>query len=211
MSGFLTFVSRHRGQARCINISSGSLSHLFDPALYAGDEVALEVFLAQQALGPLHTKRLPAPAPWYMGIVVLDFDTRQQWDMQTARDLRFLSLSFDGSWVHFSKWRERGWLGQGLVDPATRDLVSPFPASGVRAWYVQHVDAHYERWMQAHPDDFDGYVDTAPRLAIAPPGWTLQAFEVEQAPQLQAVLRDAGFAFSPQDDAEWQQWAREHP
>lgn len=210
MSGFLSFVTRHRGHVRCINVSSGALQRLFDPDLYAGNESVLQAFLTRRALSPLDTDRSPAPAPWYMGIVVLDLDTRHQWDMQTARELRFLGLDVDWTWEHFSKWHERGWLGQGLVDPLTKALVSRFPPTELPAWYEGCLQAHHARWREAHPGDFMGWAEKAPRLAIEPPGWTFSSFEPNQSRQLQLQLQEAGFSFSPEEDVQWQTWAREH-
>lgn len=210
MSGFLSFAIRRGSQVDVFATSSGSLQHLYDPNLYGGQAAALAAFTDRARMSPDEFNG-PVPfAPWNYGLVVLDFDNKRQWDLQVARDMRDLSGSFDYSWMHFQAWIDAGWLGSGLVNPLTGEVVHKFPAAGVGDWY-EDVRAEHFRCSRAAADDAfpdAETLDTWPVVRISPPGWQISSFELEEKGEFLVKLVDDGYHFSPSDLCAWRDW---HP
>lgn len=208
MSGFLSFAIRKNGHVDLFATSSGSLHHLYDPKIYAGQEAALTEFTDRARVPPTEY-RGPVPlAPWNYGIVVLDFDTKQQWDLQIAREMRALSGSFDYSWMHFQEWLNAGWLGTGLVDPRSGEVVHPFPASKIGDWYENIRDEHFQRVCASSTDSYTSAeaAATSPQIRISPAGWELSSFVAGEKAGMLKQLMGAGFVFSPADLAAWRDW-----
>jgi len=206
----MSFAVRRNGVISTFAISSGSLLYLYDPKIYAGDQAALTAFKAKTLVPPSEYKGKVPAAPWGYGLVVLDVDSRRQWDLQIARNLRFLSKEFDWSWQHFTKWRSIGWLGEGLVSPQTGNVVYSFPVAerNIRNWYDGILQDHREAQKNVSVEDFMRNAGTAPAFQISPPGWTFNSFEVEAKGEMLMKLKEAGFTFKEADLKAWSSWRR---
>lgn len=196
MSSYLSFVLRHQQSIRVFKISSGALSSLFDPRLYAGEAGAVEAF-AKNALRSGDEDGILF-APLGSGIVVLDVDRRQQWDLQSVCPLPYLSVSPDRSWLHFELWRSRGWFVEGLVDPTTGVIVAPLAS--------HHTARSIVRQTATFLDALGA--DQAPRLRIAPDGWTFRSYGPGPGRTLDmfADLKASGFILSAATEAKWGDW-----
>lgn len=217
MAAFLTFVVRRQGLVRRIALTGESLMELFDPAIYDGEEKAVDAFLNRSALSPERCKG-PVPfAPLYLGIVVLDLDNRCQYDMQKARMLTELSLMVDRTWRHATKLQALGWLGSGLVRHDTFEVVAPYPPKWGLGWYEKQQEIHRNRFAssqrrylgQKKPPTIADLIANSPRVPFQPPGWnffTIDPSTPKKIADLRVDLIDAGFAFSPSDDLAWSSW-----
>lgn len=217
MAGFLTFVVRHHGAVRRIAIARESLLDLFDPAIYDGEDKAIEHFLKRTAISRDDCKTAVPFAPLFLGLIVLDIDNQCQYDAQIAGFLTELSLTVDWSWRHATKMQARGWLGQGLVRHDTEEIVAPYPPKWGWGWYEQQQEIHRNRFASTQPKylgqkkrpTIHDLIANAPRAPFQPPGWsfvTVDPHEPKKVAGLRVDLKDAGFVFSPADDLAWSCW-----
>lgn len=218
MSGSIAVIIRRAGVVTTVDASSGSLQSLYDPDIYAGDEAAIQAFVNKARdpdiqCGVAWDALQQTPlAPVGLGIVVLDFDTKTQWDWQRARWIRLLSYTHDWSWIHASKWVERCWLGAGLVHAETGCLMHAYPDFSGAAnpggrmlfWYEQMQGQHDAAQAPAVEKDFRAIIASAPRMRIEPEGWMFVTIDNEGDPAgLQSLLKAAGFPIMPADDDFW--------
>jgi hypothetical protein len=224
MSGYISFVARRAGKVSILAVSSGSLKHIYDPAIYAGDREAFDRFVQRARLS--EDQYVPANgliplAPWGGGIVVIDFDAKRQWDLQSFREMRCLSLNADGTWQHIQDWYARGWMGAGMVDPRTMRVVAPFVDGEnaiKRAWMESVHASSEEAYFAAHPDldpssfeAISGATKALPLFRVCPPAWEITSFESDSPTgrsDMMGTLLAAGFDFS---DADLRVWHDDHP
>lgn len=211
MSSFLSFVIRRGGVTDIFGVSSGTLTHLYDPEIYAGTPAAVAGF-ADRRLPRSHFHGRVPLAPWDGGIIVMDFDSRTQWDLQHVRPLPYLSARPDRTWVHLTEWTERGWLADGLVDPRTGEVVTPFVGTLTAGWLKTVSEAFFDRLVPDVEDFRAGVLafEATPRVQIAPPGWTFRTgTDGSAGAAMTAELVTAGFELTTEDHAAWNTWSTE--
>lgn len=219
MSGLLTMLIRHDGSNDRFVCTSGALTTLYNPAIYAGDSQAIKQFIETNSLTADEYRGPRLMAPLDYGMVVLDIDAKRRWDAQVARDLNELSMNFDWTWVHGSAMEASGGFGLGLVRHGTQEVVVPFPEEifDIPSWYDAEVEKSYARTKRRlgpavdREQRIEVQIADAPRLRYAPPGWQLHTYDACHPTAVLAMqdsLKDAGFQFSDEDVSVWNAWAR---
>ncbi|MFK4705577.1 hypothetical protein ABIC83_002416 [Roseateles asaccharophilus] len=211
MSGILNIAVRANGVVALGQVTSGALCELYDPLVFEEPAIVLPKFLEENGLRRDESSRPAMMAPWAHGLLVIDADLKRWWDLQVSRDLQCFGLDFDWTWKHLDGWKQRGWLGDGLVRPDNGEVVTTFPDADLYDWYDVQQQLHRLRAGGARPTPEQRMIQiqTAPRFAARPPGWVKTSFEAGQAVDMKVQLEDAGFVFSDADETQWRQWMQE--
>jgi hypothetical protein len=216
MSGYVNLVIRKGGVTRRTTSYTGSIAAMFNASFFMGEERAINrVFNMYRGCTEVQDEAKALLAPFNYGLVVVDFDQKVAYSMQKYSPIYMAGVA------HFSYQVDQipellrcGWLGEGLVDSKTGELLpeAKFPpdleakdVNGVIAWIYRVTDEiHKQRHLPV------GTI--LPAVRLSPPGWVFNDYENTAGFRMLQDLRAAGFAVTKKEFHHWEvfniEWAR---
>lgn len=207
MTTHLNFVIRKSGIVTSYLASKRILDHVFDPAIYVGDQDVLDDLRTKFAVpGSRLVEAAGAVAPYDCGLVVFDFERQVVMDMQVYSPTTMFPAAIMAApgRAHVPELMGKGWLGEGLYDMMTGELLVRFPAAPLVDTKAQ--EGWVTEWIASEWDSISK--SGLPVYKIHPSGWSFETFPESKGLDFADKLESLGFSLPESEKLVWAEWSK---